>query len=116
MAWGLRMESVMNAPFLQESDMAVAADAAATVHHSEQQECRTLRLMCIFTKRYRRSQQSFAVCYCMLGDMFMVLGYMFTTIFKVLFVEIYANVAFVMNRLYGTVSLTLVGEQKNYYY
>ena len=52
----------MNAPFLQESDMADAADAAATVHHSEQQECRTLRLMCIFTKRYRRSQQSFAVC------------------------------------------------------
>ena len=101
----------MNAPFLQEFDVADAADTAAAVHHSEQKECHTLRPMCIFTKRYRRSQQSFVVCYCMLGDMFMVLGYMFTTIFKVLFVEIYANVAFIMNRLYSTVSLTLVREQ-----
>ena len=62
----------MNAPFLQEFDVADAEDAAAAVHHSKQQECHSLRLMCMFTKRYRRSQQNFAVCYCMLDDMFMV--------------------------------------------
>ena len=39
------------------------------------------------------------------------LGYMFTTIFKVLFVEMYTNVAFVTS-LYSTVSLTLVREQR----
>ena len=41
------------------------------------------------------------VVYCLLGDMFMV-----TTIFKVLFVEMYANIVFVISCLYSAVSLT----------
>ena len=45
------------------------------------------------------------VVYCLLGDMFMV-----TTIFKVLFVEMYVNMFFVMTCLYSAASLIHVRE------